>query len=81
MASRLEVQLRWLKMMQALALEVAKARVAKEMTPTKLAEAAGVEEAFIHRIEDGRGDVDLGVLVKIAKALGMVVDVKFKSGK
>lgn len=78
MASSLEITLRWKKTMKELALQVTKARMAKGWTPSDLAREADMAKITVQAIEDGDYSAfDIGDLVKVAKALGKVVDVKF----
>ena len=48
-------------------------RAAKRLTQTELATKAGVSRAYVFRLEAGGADPTLGILQKLAKALGVPV--------
>lgn len=61
----------------ALARRIRLLREKKKLTQAELAERAGTGQAAIARIESGRSVPKLELLVRIAAALGMRVDVRF----
>jgi len=53
-----------------LARQLIKARLAKKLTQSELAEKAGVKQAYIARLESGTANPTVGSLNQIADALG-----------
>jgi DNA-binding XRE family transcriptional regulator len=64
--------------MNNIAIDIAKARVSKGMTPSEVAAASGVPLKVINDMEDGWTGIKIGDLVKVAVALGIQVSVEFK---
>ena len=65
--------------MKSLAIQITKARAEQDITQHELADKMQGEvtlQELVHA-ENGVAGISLGTLVKIAKALGMVVDVRF----
>lgn len=54
------------------------ARKVKGWTQQQLADEAGLRLATISDIETGKLNFEMNTLVKIAKALGFVLDINFK---
>lgn len=46
-------------------------RAARKLTQTKLAEQVGTSQSVIARIESGKGNPSLGMLLRVARALGV----------
>lgn len=59
---------------QRIGARIAELRKAKGMSQLQLAEAAGLKQPNIARIEAGKYSTTLDVLTKIADALGVKVD-------
>lgn len=59
------------------ALEIIKARVAKKMSQRELAGALKTKQQTISRIERGAQNVTIETLDRIARALGLGLQVKF----
>lgn len=55
---------------RTLAHELLKARVAKRMTQTELAEAAGISQVIVARLESGTTNPTIGTVARVANALG-----------
>lgn len=62
------------------ALEIAKAREAEQMTQEELAEALKTKQQTVSRIERGAQNVTIETLDRIAKALGRDLQVRFVHG-
>lgn len=60
-----------------IALEITKAREAKNMSQRELAEAIKTKQQTISRIERGAQNMTIGTLDKIARALGRGLQVRF----
>ena len=52
-------------------------RKAKELSQTQLSKMANVERANIARIENGKFNLSIGVMIKLAAALGKDIEIKF----
>jgi DNA-binding XRE family transcriptional regulator len=52
---------------------VAKPRKAKKLTRYALAKAAGISQVYVRKLEEGRSDPTVGMLQRLAKALGVPV--------
>jgi transcriptional regulator with XRE-family HTH domain len=50
-----------------------KARKKKDMSQTALAMAAGISREYVRKLEAGRSDPTVGMLQRLAKALGVPV--------
>ena len=61
------------------ALEITKAREARKMSQRELAEALKTKQQTVSRIECGAQNVTIATLEKIAKALGLGLQVRFVS--
>ena len=59
------------------ALEITKAREARKMSQRELAEALKTKQQTVSRIECGAQNVTIATLEKIAKALGLGLQVRF----
>lgn len=59
---------------QRIGQRIAQIRTAKGMTQLQLAEAAGLAQSNIARIEAGRYSTGLDILAKIGDALGVTLD-------
>lgn len=59
------------------ALEITKARLAKKMSQSELAEALKTKQQTVSRIERGAQNVTIETLDRIAKALGRGLEVRF----
>ena len=46
-------------------------RQAKQLTRYGLAKAAGISQVYVRKLEEGRSDPTVGMLTKLAKALGV----------
>jgi ribosome-binding protein aMBF1 (putative translation factor) len=62
------------------ALEITKAREARNMTQEELAEAMKTKQQTVSRIERGAQNVTIETLDRIAKALGRHLQVRFVHG-
>lgn len=54
-----------------LARQLIKARLAQNLTQAELAERAGVKQSYVARLESGEGNPTVSSLQKIARALGL----------
>ena len=52
-------------------------RKAKELSQTQLSKMANVERANIARIENSKFNLSIGVMIKLAAALGKDIEIKF----
>jgi XRE family transcriptional regulator, regulator of sulfur utilization len=50
-----------------------KLRKAKKLSQYALAKAAGISRVYVKKLEDGRSDPTVGMLQRLAKALGVPV--------
>jgi transcriptional regulator with XRE-family HTH domain len=50
-----------------------RARKKKRMSPTALATEAGISREYVRKLEAGRSDPTVGMLQRLAKALGVPV--------
>jgi len=48
-------------------------RQAKKLTRHALAKGAGISQVYVRKLEEGRSDPTVGMLTKLAKALGVPV--------
>jgi transcriptional regulator with XRE-family HTH domain len=48
-------------------------RMAKKLTRYGLAKAARISQVYVRKLEEGRSDPTVGMLTKLAKALGVPV--------
>lgn len=62
-------------------IELRRARIAKGLTQTELAEQTGVKQPVIARLENPDHDVKVGTLEKIAEVLGVELKVGFAKRK
>jgi transcriptional regulator with XRE-family HTH domain len=58
------------------AYQIARARIARGLTQTQLAERAGTSQSSIARLESGKGAPSLSYLTRVAHALGLRVEVR-----
>lgn len=56
---------------------VIEARIAAGMTQTQLAEASGVDQRVISRIETGSASASIKTLGRLAKGLGKRLEIRF----
>ncbi len=52
-------------------------RKEKELSQTQLSKMANVERANIARIENGKFNLSIGIMIKLAAALGKDIEIKF----
>lgn len=67
--------------MKKLALQLTELRLAKEMTPADLANAAGIPLKVVRDLECGATDIDICYLVDICRVLECTLDIKFVKGE
>lgn len=65
--------------MKSLAIQLAKLRAEQGMTPGDLAEKAKVQVPIVRSMEEGNLNVDIDNLVRVAKALGVTLNISFKT--
>ena len=58
-------------------LAIAEGRAAKDFTQAQLAEATGINQADISRLENGNGNPSLRTLKRLAAGLGMSLKLEF----
>lgn len=71
-------------MFKDVGLELTQARINAKLTPAELSTKAKIDQATIHKIENGQcGDIDIGVLTTICSALnvGCKITLTPKKGK
>lgn len=56
---------------------IIEARISAKMTQSQLAEASGVDQRVISRIETGRSGATVRTLGRIAKGLGKTLEIRF----
>ncbi len=54
-------------------MKLKKLRTAKKLSQYALAKAAGISRVYVKKLEDGRSDPTVGMLQRLAKALGVTV--------
>lgn len=54
------------------------ARLKRQMTQTALAEKMGITSRFVNKIENGHSNITLKTLQRIADALDMDLEIRFK---
>lgn len=66
------------ELIKGVGLKIREARKAKGLTQKELGEKLGVSEPTVNKYEKGKINPSLEVLGRIAKELGLVLDVNFK---
>lgn len=73
----------WVEVPAILAAKIAlrRARIKAGLTQTQLARKAGVSQPMIAKLENPDIDIQLGTLAKIAKVLGVTLEVKLERAR